>query len=96
MYVDFDPAKSEKNERERGLPFPAAARIFLGSTVEWDDLRHKYGERRIIAVGMVQERPVKVVYTWRLHEVEGPFRWIISAHVASRKERRRYAAYFPE
>ena len=96
MFIDFDPAKSARNDQERGLPFPQAARIFLGPTIEWDDRRHDYGERRIIAVGVADDVVLKLVYTWRYDDAEGPFRWIISAHVASRKERRIHAAHFPE
>jgi len=45
--IDFDPNKNARNIRERGLSFLAAARIFLGNTVETDDDRRDYGERRI-------------------------------------------------
>jgi uncharacterized DUF497 family protein len=47
MRFEFDPAKSAKNERERGLPFAAAARLFEGSRLEWEDARKNYGEVRV-------------------------------------------------
>lgn len=93
MKVDFDPAKHERNLRERGLGFDVAARIFLGDTVEWDDDRFDYGERRIQAVGRIEDVVISVVFTWRLDADAGPYRWIISARPASRGERRIYAAY---
>ncbi|QJE73806.1 BrnT family toxin [Aerophototrophica crusticola] len=94
MKIDFDPAKSERNLRERGFGFLAAARIFLGHTVERDDTRFDYGERRIHAIGMADGMYLAVIYTWRMAE-DGPYRWIISAHIANRKERRKHAAFFP-
>ena len=94
MIIDFDPSKNAANIRARGLSFPQAARIFLGDTLEWDDNRIDYAERRIHALGQTEGVCLTVIYTWRLDPIEGPFRWIISARVASRKERRRYAAHF--
>ncbi len=94
MKIDFDPAKNARNVEERGLSFAATARIFLGDTVERDDERFAYGERRIQAVGQADGFCFCVVYTWRFDEIDGPYRWIISARPASRKERRRYAAHF--
>lgn len=94
MKIDFDPAKNERNIRERGLSFQAAARIFFGDTIESDDRRFDYGERRIRAIGRVQGECLYVVFTWRM-DADGPYRWIISARLANRKERRNYAAYFP-
>lgn len=93
MKIGFDPVKHEWNLRERGLGFDSAARIFLGDTIEWDDDRFDYGERRLQAVGRVADVVISVVFTWRLDIDEGPYRWIISARPASRGERRIYAAY---
>jgi uncharacterized DUF497 family protein len=94
MKIDFDPAKNEKNIRERGLSFPKSARIFLDHTIEADDKRFDYGERRIKAIGQAQGQCIAIIYTWRFDENDGPYRWIISARLASRKERRKYAAHF--
>ncbi len=58
-----------------------AAGIFEASTVEWDDTRRDYGERRIIALGQVRGRCLVVVYTWR-----GGVRRIISARKANKGE----------
>src|SRR3954452_6012294 len=51
MMIDFDPNKNARNIQERGLSFLAAARIYLGNTVEADDDRKDYGKRRIQSVG---------------------------------------------
>lgn len=90
---DFDPAKDEKTRRERGFGFLYAACIFAGHTIEKTDRRFEYGEERLVALGRVGADTLAVVYTWRSDA--GPFRWIISARMASRKERRLYAAFFP-
>jgi uncharacterized DUF497 family protein len=86
---EWDEAKSEANLRERGFDFAYAALIFDGSTLEWDDVRRDYGERRIQAIGQVDEDVLFVVYTWR-----GAVRRIISARLANRRERDAYREAF--
>ncbi len=61
MQVDFDPAKSERNERDRGFGFLFAARIFLGDTIERLDSRADYGEDRIVAIGQSEGANLTVV-----------------------------------
>ena len=50
---------------------------FDGPTIELDDQRRDYGERRIIAYGAVDGRVLVCVYTWR-GSVDAPVRWVIS------------------
>ena len=89
MKFGFDPKKSERNLRERGFDFDFdfAALVFEGETVEWADARRDYGEVRIVATGYVGEHALTVVYIDR-----GIVRHIISARIASRKERREWQA----
>ena len=82
---EWDDAKSETNFRDRGFDFAYAAQIFAGPTLEMDDERAAYGERRIQAIGRVEEEILFVVYTWR-----GEIRRIISARRANRRERSVY------
>jgi uncharacterized DUF497 family protein len=82
---EWDEAKSEANLRERGFDFAYAALIFDGPTLEWDDVRQDYGERRILAIGQADEDVLFVVYTWR-----SAARRIISARLANRRERDAY------
>ena len=82
MEIEFDPNKSDKNERERGFDFAFAAQVFEGRTVEFTDDRADYGEVRMIAIGEIEGKLFKVVYTDR-----GDVRRIISAHRASRQEK---------
>lgn len=87
MEIEFDPAKHAANLAKRGFGFELAARIFAGRTIEADVTREGDGETRILATGAVESRVLAVVYTMR-----GPVRRIISARIASRKERERYEA----
>lgn len=65
MDFEWDDDKSTRNARERGLPFGVATKLFDNSTLEWDDRRQNYGERRICAIGRIGERCFACVYTWR-------------------------------
>lgn len=47
--ITYDPAKRQKTLDERGLDFKDAALVFKGVTVEVEDVRKDYGERRISA-----------------------------------------------
>lgn len=51
MRFSWDPEKSSDNYRDRGFDFAVAALIFDGPTLEREDLRREYGERRIVATG---------------------------------------------
>ena len=57
MPFEWDDRKSARNARERGLPFDAAMALFDRPTLERDDGRQDYGERRIVSIGMVEGRP---------------------------------------
>jgi uncharacterized protein (DUF4415 family)/uncharacterized DUF497 family protein len=51
MRITFDALKRERTLSDRGLDFEDAAIVFEGITVEVEDLRKNYGERRIICYG---------------------------------------------
>lgn len=84
MRYEWDSAKSERNERERGLGFELAPRLFEGPTLEAKDPRH-WSEARVKAIGVIEGRVLVVVYTER-----GDTRRIISFRDAARVERRAY------
>jgi uncharacterized DUF497 family protein len=86
---EWGEAKSEMNLRERGFDFAYTALIFEGLVLEWDGVRRDYGERRIRAIGQVEEDILFVVYTWR-----GSARRIIPARLANRRERDAYRQAF--
>jgi uncharacterized protein len=90
MDFEWDRAKSQRNESERGLPFELAALLFDGPTIESADERRHYGETRIQAIGLVGSVTLHCVYTQR-----GEVRRIISLRFANRKERDAYRATHP-
>ena len=65
MEIDFDQSKSDKNDAERGFDFAFAALVFFGRTVTFQDDRADYGEVRMIAIGEIEGKVYKVVYTDR-------------------------------
>jgi hypothetical protein len=42
MKIEFDPAKSARNERERGLPFELVAEIAWETSYTEEDMRYPY------------------------------------------------------
>jgi uncharacterized DUF497 family protein len=90
MDFEWDRAKSERNEFERGLPFDLAVLLFDGPVIELVDDRRNYGETRIRALGTVGGVTLHCVYSQR-QEV----RRIISLRYANRKERDAYRATYP-
>jgi uncharacterized DUF497 family protein len=94
MRFGWDPPKSDRNARDRGLPFAVAMALFDGPTIEFDDTRRNYGERRVIALGAVAGRVLICVFTMRGTD-EDPVRWIISLRKANKGESHAYRTAFP-
>ena len=88
MRVTFDPAKRVRTLDERGLDFEDAELVFAGTTIEIDDTRRNYGERRIICYGLLAGRIVVVGYTPR-----GSARHVFSMRKANEREKARLAPY---
>jgi uncharacterized protein len=87
---EWDEAKSQDNLEKRGFDFEYAAQIFQArDRLEYEDRWRHYGERRMVAIGKVESEILFVVYTWR-----GASRRIISARLASRRERDAYRQTF--
>jgi uncharacterized DUF497 family protein len=63
--ISYDPAKRLATLLERGLDFADAARVFAGDTASLPDLRHDYGEKRVLTAGFLDGRLVMVVWTLR-------------------------------
>ncbi len=90
MRFEWDQDKSDTNLAERGFDFGFASLIFDGSTVEVEDRRREYGERRVVAIGVADGLHLTVVYTDR-HGASGQItRRIISARRSNRHEREVY------
>lgn len=89
MCVTFDPIKRAKTLAERGLDFEDAAVVFEGTTVEFEDKRRDYGERRMVCYGILAGRLIVVGYTSR-----GTTRHVFSMRKANDREKVRLAKYF--
>lgn len=63
MEIEFDPAKSERNRRERGFGFEQAARFDFETALIWVDNRRAYPETRYAALGFVQGRLHALVFS---------------------------------
>ena len=90
MNFAWDEGKSERNRRERNLPFTIAPAIFAGRRLEWCDVRQDYGEIRVCALGEIAGRVHFVAYT-----IRGNLTWILSFRKANRRETRAYREVYP-
>ena len=89
MRFTWDPDKSDSNLAARGFDFEFATLIFTGPTLEREDTRQDYGERRMAAIGLAQGIALTVVYIDRPAEADIERR-IISARRSNRRERKAY------
>jgi uncharacterized protein len=85
MRYEWDAAKSAANVAKHAVSFEDAIRIFEGPVLEVRDRRREYGEDRIIAIGLLDDLELTVVYTTRRDS-----RRIISARRAHYRERKAY------
>jgi len=85
MRIDFDPDKSARNERERGLPFTAVECFDWEGALYTEDTRHDYPERRFVALGLIGQRIHVVCFT----PIDGGVR-VISFRKVNAREVRRY------
>ena len=86
--ITYDPAKREKTLSERGLDFSDAAIVFAGVTLEIEDTRKDYGEKRVICYGLLDGRMVVVGYAPR-----GADCHIFSMRKANEREKARIAPF---
>lgn len=85
--IEFDPAKSERNLAERGLPFEAAADFEFGTALLRLDDRIG-GEIRVRALGLLGDRVHALVYTARGDAIR-----VISFRKANRREQKEFKAW---
>ena len=84
---EWDSEKELLNLRKHGINFGAAQLIWNGPVSERIDSRRDYGEVRVQAFGIAEDRVLTVIFTWR-----GQVRRIISARKASFREKSLYEA----
>lgn len=65
MEFEWDETKRAETYRKHGVDLLEAALIFENGVLEKEDTRRDYGEKRMIALGMVDGEAYIVVYTKR-------------------------------
>jgi uncharacterized protein len=90
VQISFDPAKSERNERERGLSFERVEAFEFETSIIWVDERFAYPEQRLVAIGWIGDRLHVVCYTVTPDGIR-----VISLRKANDREVRRYGRETP-
>jgi uncharacterized DUF497 family protein len=83
--IEFDPEKSERNVRERGLPFDLASEFDFSTALVTEDRRSDYPERRFVALGFIGRRLHVLCFT----PIPGGIR-VISFRKANSREVKAY------
>jgi uncharacterized DUF497 family protein len=96
MIFEWDPEKSISNLKDRGFDFEFATLAFEGPTLEKEDVRKAYGERRVVAIGRADEVYLTVVNTDRWTSGSHFVRRIISARRSNKREREAYCKAIPD
>ncbi|NER02663.1 MAG: BrnT family toxin [Okeania sp. SIO3C4] len=85
MEFEWDENKNKSNKEKHGIDFNDAKEVFKDENKKvTPDLRKDYGENRWKVVGQIYGSIISVIYTIREKTR------IISARLASRKERKDY------
>ncbi len=85
MKYDWDEPKNLVNIDKHGIDFNNAYELFGGDKLIIPDDRKDYGEKRMIAVGRINQRLVVAVYTQRGETIR-----IISVRKANSREKERF------
>ena len=85
MDITYDPAKNERNVRERELSFEQARDFEFSTAMRSTDTRRDYGETRQVALGYLNRRLRVLCFV----ETETGIR-VISFRRANAREARRY------
>ena len=91
MRFEWDPAKDDINRAKHGLSFEETTELFKGGVdyLEIYDEEHSDEEDRFIAVGPIRRGVIVVAYTERDDDVLR----ILSARMATKRERQRFEKY---
>jgi uncharacterized protein len=89
MDFEWDESKNKANIEKHGIDFNDVPNIFEFPMVVKEDKRKDYGEKRWIAIGLLFDFIVVVVYTFRKTIIR-----IISVRLANKKEKETYNEKF--
>jgi uncharacterized DUF497 family protein len=81
----WDESKRRDNLRDHGLDFEGAEAIWDNFTVTREDIRERYGEKRLVTFGLLNGEVVVLVHTDRDDDMH-----IISLRRAEKYEARYY------
>jgi len=81
----WDEPKRRDNIKNRGLDFEGAEAIWDNFTVTREDIRERYGEKRLVTFGLLNGEAVVLVHTERDDDIH-----IISLRRAEKYEARYY------
>jgi len=81
----WDEPKRRDNIKNHGLDFEGAEAIWDNSTVTREDIRERYGEKRLVTFGLLNGEAVVLVHTERDDDIH-----IISLRRAEKYEARYY------
>jgi hypothetical protein len=84
--IEWDAAKSARNERDRGIPLERFAEMDLDTAISVEDRRKDYGEQRLRVLGRIDGKLHAAVITPR-----GDVIRVISLRRANKREERAYA-----
>ena len=85
MEFKYDERKRETNLEKHGVDLLLGALIFEGVTIEAPDERRAYGEKRVVAIGLVDGECFVTVYVQRGDAIR-----LISTRKGGRRDRQKY------
>lgn len=91
MRFTWDPAKNERNIRDRGLDFANAPAMWDAPMLVWVDSRRDYGEKREVGLGLLEGRVMAVGWVRRADDHVH----IFSFRKANAREAKRYKDGLP-
>ncbi len=91
MRFAWDPAKDKSNRAKHGVSFDQASELFKSGVeyLEIYDEEHSDEEDRFIAIGPIKRGVIVIAYTERDDDVLR----IVSARMATKRERQRYERF---
>lgn len=89
MEFDWDEDKRLANVNKHGIDFVRAKEIWEGPVIENPSGQTRHSEDRYIALGLLDNEVIAVIYTWRRR-----LRRIISARKARKHEKALYENAF--
>ena len=89
MDFEWDQRKRQANIEKHGIDFYRAKQIWDGEVLEIPSPRSDHRELRFIAYGLLEDKVIAVVYTWRSRK-----RRIISARRVRKHEETNYHSAF--